>query len=143
MNQRIAIAVGLVAIAVVFVGLQRRDSRLGGKTIEDARLVSEHELEAISEHLPFFMASGADDNFNYYQLREFGYFKCDRANAKNNQPKNKDMVFGLVPVGAMNVFVTFVDGRITIPNPEVLTQSNIEAFTPYIVEPEFNRKSKK
>jgi hypothetical protein len=121
---------------VAFAAIQRRADHSGGETIKDARLVSEDELEMIAKRLPFFIASGADDNFNYYQLREFGYFNCDRKFAKNNQPKNKDLVFGLVPVGATNLFVTFVNGRITIPNPDVLTPSNIEAFSPYLAEPD-------
>ena len=142
MNRRISIVIGVVALAVMFAVIRWRTEPIGGATIKVARLVTEDELERIAKRLPFFLASGADDDFNYYQLREFGYFKIDRATAKNNQPKTKDFAFGLIPVGVTNLFVAFVDGRITVPNSEVLTEANIEAFSPYLSEPEslWNRK---
>jgi hypothetical protein len=79
-------------------------------------------------------------SINYYQLRELGYFKTDRKSAKNNQVKNSQLVFGLIPIGSTGMFVTMNDDRISVPNPEVLTETNIASFTPYLHEPRMGKK---
>lgn len=126
----------LFAIVVGAIAKSARPRRIGGATIGEARLVTEAELERIAKPLPLFLAAGADDSFNYYQLRELGYFKTDRRTAAYNQPNNKTFLMGLLPVGSALLFVSIVDGRIVGADASQATEANVAPFTKYMEAPQ-------
>ena len=87
----------------------------GGRSIDSARKVTLTELEAATDHLPYFSYLGTEGDSAYFRGDGLGYYQI----ASEETPWHGLRPSPMVPRGDMELYVTVRDGELTVPGPQV------------------------